>query len=176
MPELYARNDQPVVELQAHDLQDANDKGKCVVIIRNIFAEVELHEVDNQHTFKDELSSEQDGLPHKSSPVLFFHQFSRNHDSFLDTPKVANCVHKDDQDNRSIEHHSCIISTEYLDISDPIYNRGLMQVALHIRKYNKSRHTENTGYDSFGNDEEVFPEFYPRLVTCAELLLLFLLD
>ena len=85
-----------MVGRKAQDLQDANDEGKSVVIIRNIVARSDLQEVVYLHTLKDELESKQDVMPHKDSHILLLrHPPSRNFDFILDTPKSANCLQKE---------------------------------------------------------------------------------
>ena len=59
-------------------------------------------------------------MPHEGSIA------SRNFDRILDTPKVANCLQEDNQGNESVDHHSCIENSEYLDVSNPIHNRSLV--------------------------------------------------
>ena len=83
-----------MVGRKAHDLQNTNGEGKSVVIIRNIVARGDLHEVVYLHAFKDELEGEQDVLPHEGSH-MFLEQVSRNFDFLLDTPKSANCLQED---------------------------------------------------------------------------------
>ena len=162
---LDASRDQPVVYSEAHYMHDANKQGKSVVVVGNVLAQKDPHEVVNLEDFKDELDREEYDMPYESPHILTQHLARGARMLSWGAPQVVDCTQEDVKDDASVDNHGRVESGEQFHVADPFSDVALVNFLLTLllicmvvgQKIHSSR-AEAADDRGFGQDEEVLPE------------------